>query len=113
MTTLAAELFALEQRLQTGAARKSAAQVEALLTDDFPARSAALAGVYDRPAILAALRDEVPVAITMTDFAVVPLAEGVALVTYRLPVRCAAALSLRQWSRCAAQCGCCQGLAGG
>lgn len=80
--TIADTLRDLEQELFKVSVRKDAARLADLLADDFREFGSS-AHVYTKAEIIDTLRDEVPVTITMQDFRLVPLAEDVALVTYR------------------------------
>jgi hypothetical protein len=78
----AEHLRALEERLFQPATRKSPQAVTALLADDF--REFGASGrIYTRPEIIAALADEPPCRISLTNFECRFLPPGTALVTYR------------------------------
>ncbi len=80
---IAEALQALEQELLTASVRKGSACVASLLAADF--REFGSSGrVFTKAEIIEALRDEAPATFQMQDFGFVPLAEGVALVTYRV-----------------------------
>jgi hypothetical protein len=81
--SLAAHLQQLEERLLDPAVRKDAAQLDALLCDDF--REFGSSGlVYDKMAIIAHLKDETSDAptLSLSDFAIQLLAPHIALATY-------------------------------
>lgn len=79
---LTEKLHALELELLNIATRKNAERVSSLLTETF--REFGSSGrVYSKADILVALEREASVSISLTDFEVVLLAEGVALVTYQ------------------------------
>jgi hypothetical protein len=79
---IAEVLRGLEASLLESSVRKNVARVSELLAEDF--REYGSSGrVFDKAQIIADLRDEVPYAIAMQEFACMMLAEGVALVTYR------------------------------
>jgi hypothetical protein len=79
---IAEHLKTLELELLTNTTRKDAARVSSLLADAF--REFGSSGrVYSKQDILAALQNEAPVSISLTNFEMMPLAEGVALVTYQ------------------------------
>jgi hypothetical protein len=79
---IAAHLQTLELELLTNTTRKSAARVSSLLADDF--REFGSSGrVYSKEDIVIALQEEAPVSISLTNFEMMPLAEGIALVTYQ------------------------------
>ncbi len=72
----------LETELLRSEVRKDALRVSALLADEF--REFGASGrVYTKAAVIAALKEEQPVAIALENFAFKELADGVALVTYR------------------------------
>lgn len=76
------ELLRLEQRLADPEVRRAPAEMAALLEDDF--REFGSSGwVFDKQAILEALRDEDPVEITLRDAEARVLAPDVVLLTYR------------------------------
>lgn len=80
--TIADELKALETSLLDHSVRKDPAQVASLLSDQF--REFGSSGrVYSKAEIVAALQSEPEGTITLSYFAVVELAEGTMLVTYR------------------------------
>lgn len=91
-TDLEAHLHRLEESLLEPTVRKSAAELAALMTEDF-AEFGSSGRVYDRQVVIEALLAEpaVPWRGTLGDFAVRLLAPGTALVTYRLLPRGAAA----------------------
>ena len=75
-------LRALEASLLTNAVRKDRARVAELLAEEF--REFGRSGtVYTKAEILAFLAEEEEIVVTMEDFRCQPVAEGVALVTYR------------------------------
>jgi hypothetical protein len=75
-------LYDLETRLLQPDIRHSPGELERLLAEDF--REFGAGGrVYDRKAIIDALAVESETSITIIDFLLTPLAQDVALVTYR------------------------------
>ena len=76
----------LEERLLRPEIRKSAAEVAALLSDDF-VELASDGRTYGKRQIIASLRSEAPKRYSLKDFRVRILAPGVALATFRLQKR--------------------------
>ncbi len=73
----------LEEALLTSTVRNDAAQLNALLADDF--REYGSSGrIYTRAEIIQALHAEAPVERSLTGFELALLTEAVALVTYRV-----------------------------
>lgn len=80
--SVADELRALEEQLLTHSVRKDAERVSALLAEEF-CEFGSSGAVYSRAEMLAFLQDEEEMHVTMSEFVCRPIAEGVALVTYR------------------------------
>jgi hypothetical protein len=80
--SIADELRELEDSLLMNSVRKDAEKVSALLAEEF-CEFGRSGTVYSKTDILAFLRDEEETRIAMSDFVYRPIAEGVALVTYR------------------------------
>jgi len=78
---LAAHLRGLEEDLLRPGIRRSPGELEARIAPDF-AEFGRSGRVYDRAALIAALADERPVVVVISDFIVRLLAPGVALATY-------------------------------
>jgi hypothetical protein len=79
---IAEHLRALELELLTNTTRKNAARVSSLLADTF--REFGSSGrVYPKNDIIIALQEEAPVSISLMNFEMMLLSEGVALVTYQ------------------------------
>ena len=79
---LTEHLKALESELLTNTTRKNADRVASLLADSF--REYGSSGrVYSKGEIISTLQEESAVSISLSDFAMLHLSEGVALVTYR------------------------------
>lgn len=96
---LVAELRALEERLLRLETRTSAADLAALLTDDF-VEFGSSGRVFDKAAIIASLASETDALVhRIEDFRAVALAADVALVTYRLVVTAAPSLRSSLWRR--------------
>jgi hypothetical protein len=72
----------LETELLRSEVRRDAARVSELLADEF-CEFGVSGRVFTKASIVAELKEERPVAITLEDFACKELADGVALVTYR------------------------------
>ena len=91
-------LRALEERLLQADARQSAAELDALLADDF-LEFGSSGRIYDKPQVIAALPHEAPTTISLTDFRTRVLTPNVVLVTYQAlrsgSTESAAAYSLR------------------
>ncbi|MEW5923349.1 MAG: DUF4440 domain-containing protein [Candidatus Zixiibacteriota bacterium] len=75
-------LFELEKRLLRPEVRHSADELVSLLADDFMEIGSS-GQVYDRPAIIQELSDEITPKISVSDFNLRLLAPNLALVTYR------------------------------
>jgi hypothetical protein len=75
-------LRCLEERLFDSAVRRSAADVDALLADEF-LEFGRSGRVYDKRQIIELMRDEAPAERSLSDFEARPLAPGVVLLTYR------------------------------
>jgi glyoxylase I family protein len=86
MTELEATLHSLETQLLQTSIRKNAAQVAALLTDDF-VEFGSSGRVWTKHDIVEALQDEALTERSLSEFRVEQLAAGVALVTYRVERR--------------------------
>jgi hypothetical protein len=82
-------LRTLEERLLQPDVRRSARTIASLLADEF-VEFGSSGRVFDRPQIIAALRDEPPIERVLSDFRSTVLAPGVVLVTYRIARRTAA-----------------------
>ena len=79
---LAEHLQTLEWELLANATRKNAARVSSLLAEAF--REFGSSGLaYRKQDILVALQEEAPVSLSLMNFEMTLLAEGVALVTYQ------------------------------
>jgi hypothetical protein len=79
---LAEHLLALELELLTNATRKDPARLSELLTHDF--REFGSSGrVFSKKEITLALQQELPVSLSIANFEMRLLADGVALVTYQ------------------------------
>jgi hypothetical protein len=72
----------LEERLLQPDVRRSAQDVAELLADDF-IEFGSSGRIYDKPATIAALQDESPFEISLTDFQAKMLVPDVVLATYR------------------------------
>jgi hypothetical protein len=81
-------LRTLEQRLLQPDVRRSARAIASLLADEF-VEFGSSGRVFDKPQIIAALRDESPIERVLSDFRSTVLAPGVVLVTYRIARRTA------------------------
>ena len=79
---LAAHLRSLEEALLQQQTRQDAAQLDALLADDFTEQGVS-GTVWTKPAVIAALQVENFSERKISDFRLRLLAEGVALLTYR------------------------------
>ena len=79
-------LFGLETRLLEPQTRGDAAALATLLAPDF-VEFGSSGRVFDRSSIIAALSGEAPAEYTISEFKLLQLGEGVALVTYRLSRR--------------------------
>jgi hypothetical protein len=79
---VAEQLCELEERLLAHSVRKDEEKVSALLADEF-CEFGSSGTVYSKVDILDCLRDEEEIRIAMSNFVYRPIAEGVALVTYR------------------------------
>ena len=75
-------LRTLEERLLCSDIRQSAADLDALLADDF-LEFGSSGRVYNKQQVIAALQQETPTAISLTDFRARRLAPEIVLVTYR------------------------------
>ena len=82
LSALQEVLRALEERLLQADARQSAAELDALLADDF-LEFGSSGRIYDKPQVIAALPHEAPTTISLTDFRTRALATNVVLVTYQ------------------------------
>jgi hypothetical protein len=79
---IAEHLKTLELDLLSNTTRKNAARVSSLLADGF--REVGSSGrVYTKEDIVVTLQEEAPVSLSLVNFEMRLLAEGVALVTYR------------------------------
>lgn len=72
----------LEERLLRAEVRASPEALAELLAETF-VEFGSSGRVFDRPQIVELLQSEPPVPVSITDFTLTPLAEDVALVTYR------------------------------
>ena len=79
------QLRGLEERLLRSDTRKCAAEVAALLADEF-VEFGSSGRVFNKQQTLEALQTEAPLQRALTDFHAVWLASGVALATYRVVV---------------------------
>ena len=81
-------LRTLEEQLLQPDVRRSARAIASLLADEF-VEFGSSGRVFDKPQIIAALRDEPPIERVLSDFRSTVLAPGVVLVTYRIVRRTA------------------------
>src|ERR1700730_10409986 len=77
-----AQLRSLEEELLQPAVRRSTERVSALLADNF-VEFGSSGQVYNKRQIIAALAEETPSKLSLTDFESTLLSENVALVKYR------------------------------
>ena len=84
--TLADVICGLELRLLDPRTRRSRADLEALLADDF-VEFGSSGRVFDRESIIAAFASETSIAFEVADFRAVALAPDVVLATYRAIAR--------------------------
>lgn len=78
-------LYQLKERLQQPDIRRSPAELSKLLADEF-LEFGSSGCIYDKQAIIEALRVEATIRFVMSDFKAVPLAPTITLVTYRVAV---------------------------
>jgi hypothetical protein len=76
------QLRKLEEQLLQSEVRKSAADLDALLANEF-VEFGSSGRVFDRRQIIESLRTESPVRRSLLDFKTLPLAPGMVLATYR------------------------------
>ena len=80
--SLKQHLLSLEERLLQPQTRKDATELASLLSDDF-VEFGSSGAVFDKTSIISGLSRETPTERSIIDFKALPLAEGIALVTYR------------------------------
>ena len=76
-------ILGLEQRLLGSGTRRSSRELELLLADDFLEYGSS-GSIYRKRDVIDALQDESPQLRSLTEFAVVALANDVVLATYRI-----------------------------
>jgi hypothetical protein len=94
--SLTTTIEALERRLHDPSVRASQDAIAALLADDF-IEIGASGKTFDKTQVIAALLNEAPREIAMSNFSVRSLADDLALATYRAQINANASLRSSLW----------------